>query len=45
LVVVGGTFPPRQPFLDEKKSPEEREPLKKCGNTPKEKSAQKNNNK
>jgi hypothetical protein len=39
LVVVGGTFPPRRPFLDEKKILEAREPLNKCGNTPEQKSA------
>jgi hypothetical protein len=42
LVVAGGTFPPRRPFLDEKKIPEEREPLNRSGNTPEEKLAQKN---
>jgi hypothetical protein len=42
LVAVGGTFPPRRPFLDKKKILEAREPLNRCGNTPEKKSAQKN---
>jgi hypothetical protein len=42
---MGGTFPPRRPFLNEKKILEAREPLNKCGNTTKKKLAQKNNDK
>ena len=40
LVAMGGTFPPRWPFLDAKKISEVRDPLDRCENTLEEKSAQ-----
>ena len=33
LVAVGGSFPPRWPFLDAEKIPEARDPLDRCWNT------------